>query len=143
MIKDKIKIFFILLILIVFYTKNVFASDLLDISNLSGFSFQEGKEDEDGNGDMKFHVTPPSENAEKDFWTVIYTEYKGVIMGVSAIITMTFVVFFVRNIIGFSINADNPNERKKSVTGLLWTGIGLALTSSLTIYLGVIFRALK
>ena len=128
----------ILFILIGALSSNVFALDVLDVGNLDQFSFEE---DTDEGKDMVFKVEQP---VEKDsFWNLIYTKYKSLIVAISGIITMTFVVFFIRNVLSFTINADNPTERKKAITGLLWTGIGLALTAGLTVYLGYIFYALR
>lgn len=132
-----IKILFVLCILINLLSLNVFANNILDTSKLDEFSFDEGDNNADDKVDMRFRIKKSIDN--DSFWDIIYREYKDIITGISGLITMTFVVFFIKNIVAMSVNSDNPSERKKASIGLLWTGLGLALTSGLTIVLSLVF----
>ena len=136
-LSKSIKIIFVLCILINLLSLNVFASNILDTSKLDEFSFDEGDNTADDKVDMRFQI---KQSIDSDsFWDIIYREYKDIITGISGLITMTFVVFFIKNIVAMSVNSDNPSERKKASIGLLWTGLGLALTSGLTIVLSLVF----
>lgn len=133
--KQIFKMLFILFILINFLSFNVSAGNMLDTKHLDDFSFSEGEVD--GDADMKFQVKESVDDS--DFWNIIYREYRGIITGISGVITLSFTVFFIRNVVSMSVNSDNPVARKKASTGILWTGIGLALTSALTIVLSLVF----
>jgi len=136
-LSKSIKIIFVLCILINLLSLNVFANDVLDISKLDEFSFDEGDNSGENKVDMRFQIRQSMDS--DSFWDIIYREYKDIITGISGLITMTFVVFFIKNIVAMSVNSDNPSERKKASIGLLWTGLGLALTSGLTIVLSLVF----
>lgn len=75
--------------------------------------------------------------SQDNAWTKIFTEYKGVIMGVSGIATLTMVILFIINFIKLGKSADNPSERSRCLTGLLWTGIAAAGAGGVTIFVGV------
>lgn len=80
---------------------------------------------------------------QSDVWNKIFVEYKGIIMGITGIGTMTMVVFFILNFIKLAKSADNPSEKSRALNGLLWTGIAAAGLGGVTIFVGVAQNLLK
>ena len=80
---------------------------------------------------------------QADAWNTIFTKYKGVIMGVSGIATLTMVVLFIMNFMKLGSTANNPQERTRVLTGLLWTGLAAAGAGGVTIFVGVAANLLK
>jgi hypothetical protein len=76
-------------------------------------------------------------NSQDTAWTKVFTEYKGVIMGVSGIATLTMVILFIINFIKLGKSADNPNTRSQALGGLLWTGIAAAGAGGVTLFVGI------
>ena len=76
-------------------------------------------------------------------WNTIFTKYKGVIMGVSGVATLTMVVLFIMNFMKLGSTANNPQERTRVLTGLLWTGLAAAGAGGVTIFVGVASNLLK
>ena len=74
---------------------------------------------------------------QDDAWTTIFTKYKGVIMGVSGIATLTMVVLFILNFMKLGQAAGNPQARSQALTGLLWTGLAAAGAGGVTVFVGV------
>ena len=70
-------------------------------------------------------------------WTTIFDKYKGVIMGVSGIATLTMVVLFILNFMKLGQAAGNPQARSQALTGLLWTGLAAAGAGGVTVFVGV------
>ena len=75
--------------------------------------------------------------SQDDAWTTIFTKYKGVIMGVSGIATLTMVVLFILNFMKLGQAAGNPQARSQALTGLLWTGLAAAGAGGVTVFVGV------
>lgn len=69
-------------------------------------------------------------------WNKIFSEYKGVIFGVSGVATLTLVVMFIFLFIKLGQTGANPQERKNVLTGLLWTGIAAAGIGSFALWVG-------
>ena len=79
-----------------------------------------------------------AENGDQDAaWTKIFTKYKGVIMGISGIATLTMVVLFIINFIKLGQAAGNPSTRSQALSGLLWTGIAAAGAGGVTVFVGI------
>lgn len=76
-------------------------------------------------------------NNQASAWTKIFTKYKGVIMGISGIATLTMVVLFILNFMKLGQSAGNPQARSQALTGLLWTGIAAAGAGGVTVFVGV------
>ena len=82
-------------------------------------------------------------NSQDDAWNKIFTKYKGVIMGVSGIATLTMVVLFIINFIKLGQAAGNPQARSQALSGLLWTGIAAAGAGGVTLFVGIFSNMLK
>ena len=76
-------------------------------------------------------------------WNKIFTQYRGVIMGVSGIATLTMVVLFIINFMKLGASAGNPQAKHQATMGLLWTGIAAAGAGGVTIFVGVASNLLK
>ena len=70
-------------------------------------------------------------------WNKIFKEYRGVIMGVSGIATLTMVILFIINFMKLGASAGNPQAKHQATIGLLWTGIAAAGAGGVTIFVGV------
>ena len=82
-------------------------------------------------------------SSQANAWNTIFTKYKGVIMGVSGVATLTMVVLFIMNFMKLGSTANNPQERTRVLTGLLWTGLAAAGAGGVTIFVGVASNLLK
>ena len=76
-------------------------------------------------------------SGQETAWTTIFTKYKGVIMGVSGVATLTMVVLFILNFMKLGQAAGNPQARSQALTGLLWTGLAAAGAGGVTVFVGV------
>ena len=76
-------------------------------------------------------------------WNKIFKEYRGLIMGVSGIATLTMVILFIMNFMKLGASAGNPQAKHQATMGLLWTGIAAAGAGGVTIFVGVASNLLK
>ena len=76
-------------------------------------------------------------------WNKIFTEYKGVIIGITGIGTLTMVCLFIFNFMKLGQSAGNPQQRSMALTGLLWTGLAAAGLGSVTLFVGFSTNLLK
>lgn len=83
------------------------------------------------------------EEGQTGVWNKIFTEYKGVIVGVTGIGTLTMVCLFIFNFMKLGQSAGNPQLRSAALTGLLWTGLAAAGLGGVTIFVGFSSNLLK
>lgn len=76
-------------------------------------------------------------------WNKVFTEYKGAVVGISGIATLTFVALFIFNFMKLGATSGNPQARQACVITLLWTGIAAACCGGFTIFLGFFHGLLK
>ena len=76
-------------------------------------------------------------------WTKVIDKYKGFIVGISSVCTVTFIVFFILNITKVGASASNPTARSQAIAGVVWTGIAAALLGSVTIWFGFFYTSLQ
>lgn len=69
-------------------------------------------------------------------WNHVFTEYKGIIVGISGVCTLTFILLFILNFIKLGQSAGNPQLRSQALTALLWTGIAAAGCGGFTLFVG-------
>ena len=95
-------------------------------------------------GTLKLGDAYGGDNAtQESVWNKIFTQYKGIIMGVTGIGTLTMVILFIFNFMQLGKSATNPQERQKALTGLLWTGLAAAGLGGVTIFVGLAQNLLK
>ena len=80
---------------------------------------------------------------EEGSWNTIFKKYKVVILGVSGILTLTFVILFGRSIVKLAANSDNPQGRREAIQSILWTFVAMALFGSITLVTGLAWNSLK
>ena len=88
-------------------------------------------------------ITGMTDGGGESTWNRIMAKYKTVILGVSGILTLTFIILFGKNIIKLAANSDNPQGRREAIQGCLWTFIAMALFGSLTVITGLAWNSLK
>jgi hypothetical protein len=76
-------------------------------------------------------------------WNTIFARYKVIITGISGLATLTFLILFIISMIKLAGCADNPTERRKVLSGVLWQAVALALSGSATLICGLAWNALK
>lgn len=111
------------------------ATQFVDIGKIS----EEGTFDFNtsvGANDMQFGGIEETEN----FWDLIYSRYRGIIMFVSGIISLFFVGIFIVNITKYGASAANPNARKQVMVTLLWTGAAAAIFGGVTLWIGLFYN---
>ena len=81
--------------------------------------------------------------ANKDnFFNTVLTEYRGVVMFISGIGTISMILFFILNFINLGKSQGNPQERQKAISGLIISGIASAGLGSVTMIVALFFNAL-
>lgn len=83
------------------------------------------------------------ESSGQAAWTKVIDKYKGFIVGISSVCTVTFIVFFILNITKVGASASNPTARSQAIAGVIWTGISAALLGSVTIWFGFFYTSLQ
>jgi len=73
-------------------------------------------------------------------WNRLFTEYKGILVGISGVCSLTFFLLFMLNASKLASSASNPTQRAQIVTGLLWTGIGCGGFAAITLLMGMAFK---
>lgn len=95
----------------------------------------------DSNGKMTTSFDGQSDSTRT--WNTIFSKYRTTIIGISGILTLTFVVLFLFNFFKVGAEASNPVERRKALIGLLWTGLAAAGSGSVTLICALFWNALK
>ena len=96
----------------------------------------------DGNG-LPYIEQYKTEVEQEAAWNEIFIRYKGILTGLSGLLTLTFVVLFMKTTFDFGKSADNPQERQKCIKALLWTGIGTGGFAATTLIMALAFRFLQ
>lgn len=82
-------------------------------------------------------------NASKDdFFNTVLSEYRGIVMFISGIGTISMILFFILNFINLGKSQGNPQERQKAISGLIISGIASAGLGSVTMIVALFFNAL-
>ena len=76
-------------------------------------------------------------------WNTIFKKYRIAIVGISGVLTLTFIVLFLINFFKVGAASDNPTERRKALIGVLWTGLAAAGSGSVTLICSLFWNALK
>ena len=149
-------IFLILIILLLVPKESVYAakssskssskssteSDTLDPNQFNDLANLTVMTDADGKVYIK-QYKENKDNLQTKAWNTVFSKYEMVILGISGVITLTFVLLFMTNIAQFSMAAGNPQERQKHMKALLWTGIGSAGFGATTLIMGVAFKTFQ
>lgn len=82
-------------------------------------------------------------NANKDdFFNTVLSEYRGIVIFISGIGTISMILFFILNFINLGKSQGNPQERQKAISGLIISGIASAGLGSVTMIVALFFNAL-
>lgn len=90
-------------------------------------------------GDLDAAKTKNSDNA----WNHFFSKYKGFIVGISGIGTLTMIILFVMNFMKLGATSGNPQERQKVLTGLIITGLATAGLGSVTTFVTLFYYILR
>lgn len=95
--------------------------------------------DEDG----KLNEGTGDSNNTKDTFNKIFEKYRGVIAGVSGIVAISMLLFFIVQAFRLGSSAHNASERQKAIQGLIWLGIATAISGSVSLFTGLFYGMLK
>ena len=95
----------------------------------------------DSDGKMTTSFDDQSDSTKT--WNTVFKKYRVVIVGISGVLTLTFIILFLINFFKIGAASDNPPERRKVLHGLLWTGIAAAGSGSVTLICALFWNALK
>jgi hypothetical protein len=84
--------------------------------------------------------TTDTTDTQKKAWNTIFDKYKEVLVGISGVLSLTFIVMFMKNIYLMATKADNPQERERYMKGVLWTGIGTAGFAAIAVLMAMAFK---
>ena len=82
-------------------------------------------------------------NNQSSTWTNLMNKYKGVVIGVAGIGTVTMILMFVMNWMKLAGTSGNPQERQKVVHALIYTGIATAGLGSVTVFVALFYYILR
>lgn len=81
------------------------------------------------------------ENSDNEgSWNTILTKLSGWISGITGVATIIFVIFFIIYAVKLAGSADNPSGRRGALSGVLWTGVGAAITGSVFVIMGIFYN---
>ena len=95
----------------------------------------------DQNGKMTTSFDDQSDSTKT--WNTVFKKYRVVVVGISGLLTLTFIILFLVNFFKIGAASDNPTERRKVLHGLLWMGIAAAGSGSVTLICALFWNALK
>lgn len=79
----------------------------------------------------------------KATWKKLFDKYKGVILGISGILTLTFVLWFLRDFGKIAANSSNPAGRREAIQGCIFTAIAAAASGIVTVIVGLAWNAFR
>lgn len=100
---------------------------------------------EDDDGDMTLNIagiTDVGAEGQQSVWEKIFTQYRGVIVGLSGIGAITMIVFFIINFMKLGASSGNPQQRTQALVGIIWCGLAAAGLGGVTIFVGFFYNML-
>lgn len=98
----------------------------------------------DENGKLSVNIkgiTDVKDNGQS-VWQKIFTQYRGVIVGLSGIGAITMIVFFIINFMKLGASSGNPQQRTQALVGIIWCGLAAAGLGGVTIFVGFFYNML-
>lgn len=115
----------------------------VDEADEDDFGVQYAYNSADGKGGINRGGAYMDQQGKSGVWNKIFSEYKGVIVGITGIGTLTMVCLFIFNFMKLGQSAGNPQQRSMALTGLLWTGLAAAGLGGVTLFVGFSSSLLK
>lgn len=72
-------------------------------------------------------------------WNDLIKKSKNFVIGISGIVTVAMILFFIILLTKLGATADNPSERAKVVKGLIVSGLAVAGLGSVTTFVGIFY----
>ena len=146
MVCKKIITLLILLLCLVGSNANLYISNNIvcivyaDTSELGGiWNNMEISQGDDNS--MSFNVGDiGNESTKKDF-SYLLNKYKTLCMIITSFLTITAFLGMIIEISKLSIAGDNEKKRKMAISGILFSGLGLAFMGSATLIIGLLVNA--
>lgn len=82
------------------------------------------------------------DGGQQNFWSVVLSKYRGIIVMISGVAALTFVLFFIINFIKLGKASSNPQERSNCITAIVMTGIAAAGCGGVALFVGVFYNML-
>lgn len=95
--------------------------------------------DENGNLVTSFDNQGDSQST----WKKLFEKYKGVILGIFGLLTLTFIIWFGVCFARIAANASNPQGRREAITGCIFTAIAAAGCGSITVITALAWNAFR
>lgn len=83
-----------------------------------------------------------NEGNKEDALNKVLTEYRTIVTFISAIGTISMIMFFIFNFIQLGKSQGNPQERQKAITGLIMSGLASAGLGSVTLITSLFYKML-
>lgn len=95
-------------------------------------------------GELTFEGDLAQNNANQDtMFSQIMDRYKGFIVGVAGIGTITMIAVFIMNFAKLGTSSGNPQERQKVIHGLVFSGLAAAGLGSVTTFVALFYYILR
>lgn len=72
-------------------------------------------------------------------WSYFFEKYKGFIVGVGGVLTLTMLLLFIKNFMHLGVTSGNPQARQQVLTGLIITGLATAGIGSVTTFVALFY----
>lgn len=96
------------------------------------------------NGKLEFAGDLNQKSADQDsMWSNIMDKYKGFIVGVAGVGTITMIAVFIMNFMKLGTTSANPQERQKVVQALVFSGLAAAGLGSVTTFVALFYYILR
>lgn len=94
--------------------------------------------------DMELNITGITDVKDngQSVWQKIFSQYRGVIVGLSGIGAITMIVFFIINFMKLGASSGNPQQRTQALVGIIWCGLAAAGLGGVTIFVGFFYNML-
>ena len=79
----------------------------------------------------------------KEGFNDLFEKYRTFISGVSGIVALSMLLFFIVQVFRLADSAPNPKHRAQAMSGLIWIGIATALAGSVSLFTGLFYGMLK
>lgn len=113
-------------------------------TDINDVNVQAGVDKTDGKFKVQIDgITDVANSAQSSIWDKIFTQYRGVIVGLSGIGAITMIVFFIMNFMKLGASAGNPQARTQALVGIIWTGLAAAGLGGVTLFVGFFYNVLK
>lgn len=81
-----------------------------------------------------------NESDVSNLFNALFNKGHVIISGISGVVALTLILLVIKQFTELGYHAGNPQERAKTLTGLLWTFIAIGISGSVSIFMGLFYN---